>query len=930
MKNHNWKIILICLIITTKGYSQFNYSPDKLVPIDSMYKTGVLENGIKYIIKTHKVPEQKAYFYAFVNIGAMQEKPNEYGLSHLIEHLLYTPRKDIKQINYLNYLKSLGLSDNDLNANAGFESTVFKILNVPVQNDTALITALLLLKEIVFNPVIDNSCVAKDKKIVCEEWRIDQNPSFRMDNLTNKTAFKGSKYSRPGVIGDTAMINRITLKDVKDFHKKWYKPDLLTIIAIGDFDTGLMEMKIKQIFNVIPKATFPTIKVLDTIPNNRKPVIIINNDNEISQNEIEIHYRHNNLLIFNQKQLKDIYIDKLIEQMISRRINSTIKNKNNNPVINAHASYNNQYLDFPEFNEYEFTISADYNKIAQALKSILIENKRIIQYGFTEQEYLESKDWLLDLIKSHIDELPSDEIYYKCYNYLIKGIVPVSFDFERTFVNGILPGLTIDEINSRYKEYTANMKPLININCNSNKTKQVLSVFDIENVLESVNIQQVQPYIYKNDSVKDVKLPEMLSGGVIKQSINNEIGTTEWTLSNGIHVVMKPTTFKKDEIEFLGLLKPDISFYKRDKYSSILNELEIPTIIGLGGVSPSDFYQLLTGKRISLKSIYSENKQGIKGYTSCKDFETALKLINLCFSSRSWNSNDTIYRNSTTTGLQNSKMFNDTVNTYSGFTSFDNSKKIPINQLNRTYKILFRNPSDYTFLISGSFKPEEIKPLIEKYIGSLANIKKETENQKTFTSNDDKSISPDWWKTSRRSCVFTNPTKNSISTILIRCQGGIDPKEESILYGYIAQRLLVNRMKNIIREKFGAAYSFGSYNNIVNANFIQLSIFFNIDPQNLKQIENVAFDEFKNFLVQGVSLDELNIIKSKIVKQRTDELNMNSWWVDNALYDYYFNKKNIISTYVQEVDEVTTEKLKSYTKKIYQQGNIIDVVMKPL
>ena len=927
-------LLQLLFVFSTNVYSQFNYMPDELIPLDSTYKTGTLANGIKYIVKSYKIPKQKALFRAYVNIGALQERNDEYGIAHLIEHLLsysHGPRDNINLVNYFNYLKLLGLTEDDLNAHTGYECTVYDISNIPTNKISALDTALLLLKESLFNPVINENCLEREKKIVTEEWSQDRSPTRRIYIQNIVTAFQGSKYSRPEIVGDTTIINHFSIKNIFDFYTKWYKPDMLTLIAIGDFDTDEIESKIKRTFELVPPTISPTIKNTDTIPDNKKPVIVINSDNELTENSIEIHYKHNNIMRFDQKQLVEIYIDKLIDRMFHNRIENSSANQVNRPFTNISASYNMYYFYYPEYNDYLFSVSAYPNKFLEALKATLIENRRIVLYGFTDQECKDAKEWLMGLIQSYTNELPANEIYLKCYYYLLKGMVPYSSDFEKKFTKEIIPKLTVNEINNRYKQYTANIQPIITI---SSKDKNIPTISEVESILDSVKTIELSPYIYKTKNTQDNNLPDTVlkQGKITKQSINNEAGTTEWTFSNGIHVIMKPTLFNKDEIVFMGLKDSDKNFYKADQYSSILDGLQIPAIMGLGGISTSAMNQILSLKNVSLESIYSEKKQGMKGYSTTKNFEIALKLINLCFSNQSWKSEDTIYCGSMSTGIINFSVFRDSVNKYSGYKHYYSLGKVPTAPLNKTFQNIFYNPKDFTFLFSGSFNLKEVKPLIEKYIGSLNAIKRKDENENSFSQDSIELPTEYWWRTGRKSCEFNYPMKNLLSSILIRCQGKIIQNSENNIYSHIAQRLLIERLTKTIREKFGAAYTIGSLNNgdIVTPNFVQLSITFNTNPKNIEQIRKAALDAFENFMINGPTTDEFNFIKKKIINSRAEDLSSNKWWIDYALYNYYFNHTNTVTTYLQDAGNITQAGFVTFTKELYRQGNIIDVTMNPL
>src|ERR1035437_3486128 len=272
-----WALTLLFIFVVGTSQGQQIYNPKSPVPFDPAYKTGVLENGIRYILRGD-LSDKKAYFYAFYNVGAIQEEQKEYGLAHLLEHLCFYGKS-----NYLNYFKARGMDMGEyINAGTGLERTAYEIFQVPMQNEGVLDTTLLFLRDLSFTLNVKPEELEKERKVVLEEWRLDQDASARMSEVTEALALKGSRYSRPHLLGDTAVINHCTINDVKTFFNKWYRPDHLTIIVIGDFDANKMEAKVKQFFGPIPKAEGESPRIAYSIPDNKEPIINIASDPEAS------------------------------------------------------------------------------------------------------------------------------------------------------------------------------------------------------------------------------------------------------------------------------------------------------------------------------------------------------------------------------------------------------------------------------------------------------------------------------------------------------------------------------------------------------------------------------------------------------------------------------------------------------------------------
>jgi zinc protease len=443
----------------------------------------------------------------------------------------------------------------------------------------------------------------------------------------------------------------------------------------------------------------------------------------------------------------------------------------------------------------------------------------------------------------------------------------------------------------------------------------------------------LEPYVNSVDTTNNKKLLSKANnpGRVTKQAENRDLGSTEWILSNGVRVILKKTSFKKDEIYFGGFRSLDTAKLKKE-YLVLLKEPYSIKRTGVANFSATQINQMLANKRVEMYYVYSVQKQGIQGSFSSQDFETALQLINMSFSDQSWISNDTIKSLPImTTGLDNlsSNTFHDSILKYSDNTRFRDLKVVPLERLNKVFKNIFNNPQKFTFIFSGDFKAEEAKPLVEKYLGSLTfNTEKVIKSEMSDHQDKILETNHEWWQTGKKNCEFTYPMNISRTLVFLRCQGKFNVSPVNSIYCDIAQKLLRDRIQTLIREKYNATYSVGQGMNLVNPDFAQLSVTFIVEPSKADQMKAIAIEEFQKFMEEGAGEVEFNIQKDKVVKQQSSKLSSNEWWVNSALFDFYFHHKNIVPAYVKEASNISLEGLKEFTRSIYRQGNIVNIIMK--
>ena len=931
-----WSLTMFFLFIVTNSFGQQTYNPKALIPLDPAYKTGTLDNGIKYIIRGD-LPEKKAYFYAFFNVGSIQEEPKEYGIAHLLEHLCFYGKS-----NFLKYFKANGMDMGEyINAGTAMERTQYTVFKVPVDKEDMIDSTLNFLKALSFSFNIKPEELEKERKVVLEEWRLRQNASARMSDKTEKLALNNSRYSRPSLLGDTAVINHCTLTEVRNFFNKWYRPDNLTILIIGDFETAKMASKVQQVFSPILKAEGKTPRVKYLIPDNREPIINIASDPEAAISEISIDYKHNLPKAYNQEQLRMEQIDRLIDNMFRNRLDNIV-NSSNSPFLKASASYNSVYFNCPNYNEFSVHVQT-YKNTKSALSSILTEMERINRYGFTNAELENIKNsWIKnnDPKKKEI-KFPYSEYFVQCFYYILQGKTPPSLSYRRNFVSTVFPSITLQEVNKRFNTYIANIQPVISISCPKREKVTIPTIDEVKNILASVPAQKVEPYHYTVITATIFE-KKVKPGAVIKQTSNQELGTTEWLLSNGVKVIIKPTDFKTDEIQFQATRKND-SLRMKDEYMST-GTYAARSIkkMGVDRFTENELNQKLSGKRVTVSPVASLWSPCITGNSTSKDLETALQLINLYCSDQRWDENVLMnelqrYKNN---AIEKSSMsaFDDTIQKYWSYNVKNNKPKqsmdvnaVTLERLKNMHQTVFNDPAKLNFYFTGDIKPEMVKPLIEKYLGSLTAGKDSTSYKEIIDSAKYKKplAKPDpWYETGRKSCEFIFPLQTPSASVYVCCQGKMKKDPINVIYGNIALSLMVKQCGDIIRGKYGASYDVRLFDRMVAEDAWQGHVYFQTDPKLAVQMKDIAMEEMKKFMEGNISEEDFNVSKTKLITKRTDELKSNEWWTNTALPEYYAKKNNIVPGYLDEAKNITLEGLKAFTKSIYEQGNIIDIVMK--
>ena len=306
------------------------------IPVDKDVKIGKLENGMTYYIRRNTLPEKQANFYIVQKVGSMQEEENQRGLAHFLEHMAFNGTKNFPNDNtgksLTSYLESIGVKfGQNLNAMTGFDETIYLINNVPATRQTVLDSALMVLHDWSGFLLLRDKDIDKERKVIHEEWRTRQNMNQRMLETLLPTLFKGSKYAERMPIGTMDVIDNFAPEVLRDYYKKWYRPDLQGIIIVGDIDVDKMESNIKTMFADIKTPVNPAERIYEQIPDNDEPLIGIAKDKENPMTNVIVMYKRNGVPADKKTGMDYLIYDfanKMVEKMLTNRLEEILQKEN--------------------------------------------------------------------------------------------------------------------------------------------------------------------------------------------------------------------------------------------------------------------------------------------------------------------------------------------------------------------------------------------------------------------------------------------------------------------------------------------------------------------------------------------------------------------------------------------------------------------------
>jgi zinc protease len=525
-------IILFCATISAQQNNSTANAQDLqiLLPIDPNVTIGKLDNGITYYIRTNKKPEKRAELRLVVNAGSVLEDDDQNGLAHLCEHLAFNGTKNFNKQELVNYLESIGMRFGpELNAYTSFDETVY-MLTVPTDKDSIVKTAFQILEDWAHNVSYDSVEIDKERGVVIEEWRLGRGAEARMSDKQFPILFTGSKYAERNVIGKKEILESFKHPTLKSFYKDWYRPDLMAVVAIGDFDKSEIENLIKTHFSKIPPRTKQKTREIFPVPNHKEPLFAIATDVEATRSGVSVYYKHE---LRKEKTVGD-YRKKIVEGLYDGMFNSRLEElarKSDPPFLYAYSG-GGRFVRSKEL--YVLSSGVKDNGIERGLETLLTEAARIKKFGFTFTELERQKKDLLRSMEQAYNERDKTEsgnfTYEYVSNFLDEEPIP-GIDYEYKLYQQYLSGITLEEVNRLAGERISEENRVVIVNAPEKKDLKVPTQEDLSAIFKSIEKSDIKGYDDKVSTEPLIANPPA-PGTIKEENLINELGVTEWSACN--------------------------------------------------------------------------------------------------------------------------------------------------------------------------------------------------------------------------------------------------------------------------------------------------------------------------------------------------------------------------------------------------------------
>ena len=827
----------------------------QVIAVDPQVRVGRLPNGLQYFVRKNALPQGRAELRLVVNAGSVLEDDDQRGLAHFVEHMSFNGTRNFPGQDVAAFIQGLGMRFGaHVNAHTSFDETVYQ-LQIPTGSRAVMDRSLLIMEDWAHNVSFEPAAIEKERGVVLEEWRLGLGADSRMRDAQMPVLLKGARYADRSPIGRPEIIQNVSPARLKQFYTDWYRPDLMAVIVVGDIDPAAVEAMVVAHFEPLPKAVAPKPRTIYTVPPHTETLYSLVADREATATTVNVA----SVAPAGDQRTVGTYRQQMVERLFARLLSARldeVAHGANAPFIAAQTSRD------------LFVRSAVVTTVAalvpdggaeRGLAALFTEAERVVRYGFTatelDREKLDSQRYLDEALLEK-DKSPSGPLADELVRHVVQDEPVPGIVYEQAMSQRFLPQITLTEINALAPSWIPETNLVVSVSAPERAGLALPTPAGLAAVIASTHKAELTAYVDRvNAEPLLAPLPE--PGTVVRESTREMIGVTEWQLSNGVRVLLKPTTYKEDEILFRAVSPGGTSLASDQDLVPAETAEQVVAAGGLGAFSTIDLGRVLAGAATGVQADIDDAEEGVRGGSSKKDLEKMFQLIYLTFTAprpdpvqfealkarlRPMLANqqarpETAFRNALLSALTQ-----------------DNPRARPltpasVDQMNLErslafYKSRFADASDFTFVFVGSLDLKTMKPLVERYLASLPAIHR-TE------AAIDRGVHPPSGVVKRQVVKGLDPR----SQVRIVFSGPFENDPMHRLLIKTVSQMLGGNLHQTLREDLGGTYGVSvepEFTKFPTSEY-QISIDFSCDPARADDLTAAAWKVISDFAEQGPS-----------------------------------------------------------------------------
>lgn len=851
------------------------------IPLDPAVVAGELPNGLRYYIRPNGRPEARAELRLVVNAGSLLEDDDQLGLAHFVEHMAFNGSRHFAKQELIHYLESIGMRFGaDLNAYTSFDQTVYQ-LQVPTDSAGPLATAFQILEDWAHGIAFEAVEVERERGVVIEEWRGRRGADARIQDAQWPVIFGGSRYADRLPIGTVASLQAADSARLVRFYRDWYRPDLMAVVAVGDFNPAEVEALIRQHFSRLamppaprPRPTFPVMPA-------EAPRAAVATDPEALQTSVGV------LTIVPRRDPGSLFTWglELLEQILARALNSRLGEISQQADAPFLAAGGGRGALVATADAWSVNILAQDDAVARGLEATLAEAERMRRFGITQGELDRARaDMLrgLEQLYTEREQQMSSGFAGALVNHFLFGQPVPGIEWQYEVARELLPAITLEAANQYAHDGTLTGTPIVLVAAPASADTLLPSEADLLDTFARVRARELVAYTETLDD--DPLVPDPPAPGrIVRESHDTTVNLHEWVLSNGVRVLVKPTHFKDDQILMSATSPGGLS---RSPDPASLSSQFASAVASQGGVgrfSAVDLQKVLAGKSVEVYPSIGLTEEGLGGQVAPRELETLLELVWLHFTAPRADTaafqafTQQVRAFTQNRGVSPEVVFQDSLQAVmwqhhplsAPFTP-DRLGELELSRALAFYRDRFADASDFTFTFVGNVDPVVLKPLAARWLGALPTVAREDNWRDLGMRKPDgvvrrevrRGIEP----VGRTALIFHGPMTWSRAE-----RFALDATREVLNF----------RLRDALRESLGGTYgvSVSAQGQRIPVPEYTVSIQFSADPARIDSLTTVVFEELVRLAETGATADEVARITETRLREREVAMSQNPFWL---------------------------------------------------
>lgn len=856
---------------------------DPRLPSDPAVRAGMLPNGLRYRIRHNAYPANRAELRLVVNAGSVLEDDDQRGLAHLLEHLAFNGTPHFPGHEIWRYLERVGARMGaDVNATTGHDETVY-MLTLPTDSAEIMRQGLQILEDWTHRMTLDSLQFERERLVVIEEWRGRQGAAGRIGDKLSTSLLAGSRYADRSPIGTLASLQQATLGAVRRYYRDWYRPDLMTIVIVGAVQVDSMEAEVRRRFGAVPARPplrpRPDYRIGDR-PGTEVAIVL---DAEATGSDVTLTRRAATPAAVTETVYRRGMVIQLHDVMLTARLAEQGLDSAA-PFLAAGASGGGLVR---HAGLAQLAARAKAGKSAEALASMMAEVDRVRRDGFSPAELDRQKAMLLRQYEHALtqrDRIHSAQLAAGLVDESLTGEPLLALETEVALARRLLPGITLSEVAQVAASRFSDSNRVVIATGPSGSTVD-------EAALRSVLTRATQLDAYHDRTLDEALLPKLPEPGrVIRRSAVDSLGLQTWELSNGVRLILKPTTFNPDEVIVSAYRDGGVSVVADSDLVAATTAAELAGRSGLGQHDAVSLGKRLAGTHAGVGYWVSQYSEGVSAGGSPRDLELVLQLLHLAFTAprmdpaafeqyRSMQRDRLVNRAAEPEAALSDTFSLVLANHAPRARLFDEAflRELDPERSLAFLRQRFGNADGFTFVVVGAFSPDSLEPLVARYLGGLP------ARARAGGWRDDGVRPPEGIVTR---VLHKGSAPKATAAMTLVAEADLSREEGVRLQALVG--ILRHRLWERLRQELGGTYGVEVSGGIRTAPepLALVSIHFATDPARLDALLAEVMAQLDSVRSGGPTATELQTYQEEYRRQRETDMKGNGWWMRSlVLYD---------------------------------------------